>query len=78
MKQTRETAPKVAACLDCGACETRCPYQLPIRKLLPEKMDALLKRLRSGASLKQQVFQYFTAQLIETESVASLALSWIS
>jgi predicted aldo/keto reductase-like oxidoreductase len=44
-KQTRETAPKVAACLDCGACETRCPYQLPIRKLLPEKMDALLKRL---------------------------------
>ena len=45
VKQTRETAPKVAACLDCGACETRCPYQLPIRKLLPEKMDALLKRL---------------------------------
>ncbi len=45
VKQTKETAPKVAACLDCGACETRCPYQLPIRKLLPEKMDALLKRL---------------------------------
>jgi predicted aldo/keto reductase-like oxidoreductase len=45
VKQTRETAPKVDACLDCGACETRCPYQLPIRKLLPEKMDALLKRL---------------------------------
>jgi predicted aldo/keto reductase-like oxidoreductase len=45
IKQTQETAPKVAACLDCGACETRCPYQLPIRKLLPEKMDALLKRL---------------------------------
>jgi predicted aldo/keto reductase-like oxidoreductase len=45
VKQTKETASKVAACLDCGACETRCPYQLPIRKLLPEKMDALLKRL---------------------------------
>jgi len=45
MKQTRETAPKVATCLDCGACETRCPYQLPIRQLLPEKMDALLRRL---------------------------------
>jgi len=45
IKQTKETAPKVSACLDCGACETRCPYQLPIRKLLPEKMDALLKRL---------------------------------
>jgi len=45
IKQTKEVAPKVAACLDCGACETRCPYQLPIRKLLPEKMDALLKRM---------------------------------
>jgi predicted aldo/keto reductase-like oxidoreductase len=45
VKQTKEVAPKVAACLDCGACEVRCPYQLPIRKLLPEKMDALLKRL---------------------------------
>ncbi len=45
MKQTKEVAPKVAACLDCGACETRCPYKLPIRQLLPEKMDALLKRL---------------------------------
>jgi uncharacterized protein len=45
VKQTREVAPRVAACLDCGACETRCPYQLPIRQLLPEKMDALLKRL---------------------------------
>ena len=45
IKQTKEVAPKVAACLDCGACEVRCPYQLPIRKLLPEKMDALLKRL---------------------------------
>ena len=40
LKAARQHALRVF--LDCGACETRCPYQLPIRKLLPEKMDALL------------------------------------
>lgn len=25
---------KAGDCLDCGVCETRCPYQLPIRKML--------------------------------------------
>ncbi len=28
------TAVKASACLDCGACEPRCPYNLPIRQLL--------------------------------------------
>ena len=27
---------KANACIDCGACETRCPYNLPIRQLLKE------------------------------------------
>jgi len=45
VRQTKEAAPKVDACLLCGACETRCPYQLPIRELLPEKMASLLRRL---------------------------------
>jgi len=43
LRQTQETAPKVVACLQCGACENKCPYQLPIRRLLPEKMERLQK-----------------------------------
>lgn len=27
---------KAGACLDCGACETRCPYHLPIRQMLKQ------------------------------------------
>ena len=28
---------KASACLQCGACETRCPYQLPIRQMMAEE-----------------------------------------
>ena len=28
------TAVKASACVGCGACEDRCPYNLPIRKML--------------------------------------------
>ena len=28
------TAVKASACIDCGACEPRCPYNLPIREML--------------------------------------------
>ncbi|MGN0465262.1 MAG: aldo/keto reductase [Lachnospiraceae bacterium] len=30
---------KPDACLDCGACEKRCPYELPIRKMLKKCSD---------------------------------------
>lgn len=30
----RGTAVKASACVDCGVCETRCPYHLPIRQML--------------------------------------------
>ena len=29
-------AVKASACIECGACETRCPYNLPIRKMLKD------------------------------------------
>lgn len=35
------TAQKASACIGCGACETRCPYHLPIREMM-KKVSALL------------------------------------
>ena len=32
---------KVETCIECGACESKCPYELPIIKLLPEAMASL-------------------------------------
>lgn len=41
-KQRYETlAVKPEACVDCGICESRCPYQLPIRDMLKKAADLL-------------------------------------
>lgn len=33
--------PPASACIDCGACETRCPYNLPIREMLKDAVAKL-------------------------------------
>ncbi len=34
---------KASACIECGVCETRCPYNLPIRKMLRSAAERLEK-----------------------------------
>jgi len=43
-----ETLLKVKKCIKCGRCERRCPYKLPIRELLPGKVQEYLKMTRSS------------------------------
>jgi len=40
---------KAATCIECGDCESRCPYHLPIRELLPRKAASLQEGLVSEA-----------------------------
>ena len=38
------TLPKTASdCIECGACETRCPYELPIREMLKKTAEVMGK-----------------------------------
>jgi len=37
--QWQENMEKIENCLDCGACESRCPYHLPTRKLLRKNLE---------------------------------------
>lgn len=36
---------KAKGCIECGECEERCPYKLPIRELLKEKTSSLISLL---------------------------------
>jgi hypothetical protein len=41
----KETAEGAALCKECGACETRCPFSLPIREILKENVSLYRERL---------------------------------
>ena len=42
-----EAVEKAESCIECGECEARCPYHLPIRQLLPERAASLTKLLET-------------------------------
>jgi hypothetical protein len=41
VEQVRKAKEKLDGCIHCGACESRCPYQLHIQELLPKAMESL-------------------------------------
>lgn len=47
MRQFQNARAKLASCIKCGVCESRCPYRLPIIELLPAKMVSLEKRVET-------------------------------
>ena len=44
----RETVEKGRRCMECGACTTRCPYQLPIPRLIKENIDWVDEQIKSS------------------------------
>ncbi|MBA7551613.1 hypothetical protein ES705_44161 [subsurface metagenome] len=38
-KESDESMKKAASCIECGDCEERCPYNLPIREMIAEYTD---------------------------------------
>lgn len=42
-----EAVEKAESCIECGECEGRCPYHLPIRRLLPERAASLSRLLEA-------------------------------
>ncbi|KON31108.1 hypothetical protein AC482_02020 [miscellaneous Crenarchaeota group-15 archaeon DG-45] len=45
-----EALEKADTCIECGECEARCPYHLPIRQLLPERAASLADLLEARLS----------------------------
>lgn len=47
-KQLQEGVTKASGCIECGQCETKCPYHLPIRELLKDRRKYIVDLLESG------------------------------
>lgn len=45
-----EAVDKLETCIDCGSCEARCPYYLPVRDLLQERSASMTRLLDSAQS----------------------------
>ena len=45
VKRIREVKEKLDTCINCGTCESRCPYNLPIQELLTKTMENLWNQL---------------------------------
>ena len=46
-ERTAQTTAKAEECLECGECEAKCPYNLPIREMLSENVE-FYKKVQAG------------------------------
>ncbi len=47
-KLFQEAKAKIPTCIECGDCESRCPYHLPIKRMLPMKIKSLDRKHEMG------------------------------
>ena len=47
VNSVKEAKEKLETCINCGECESRCPYGLPIQELLPKAMQSLWDLMES-------------------------------